>query len=87
MVILTDHNRLVGNNVQNNALAGIFLFGDATTPERQTATGNLILGNGNVVVGSIFALTNNTISGSQTSAQTVGQVVSEEGSPVRVNEP
>lgn len=87
MVIQTDNNRLVGNNVQGNEFGGIVLMGDATTIARRTAIGNLVLGNGNVVVGSTFALTNNTISGSQISTQTVGQIVSQEGSPIRQSGP
>jgi parallel beta-helix repeat protein len=81
--IQTDNNRLIGNNVQNNEFAGIVLAGDSTTIDRRTAIGNLILGNGNVVAGSQFALSNNTISGSALSVQSVGQVVSQEGSPLR----
>lgn len=61
MAIQTDNNRLIGNNVQKNEFAGIALLGDNTTITRRTAIQNLILGNSNVVVGSTFALTNNTI--------------------------
>ena len=86
IVVDADNNRFVGNNIELNEVAGISLVGDATTRPDRTATGNLILGNNNVVVGSDYVLTNNTISGSNRSllnvGQGVGRLLDEIGPPV-----
>ncbi len=80
IAVNSDNNQFVGNNVEGNEIAGIRIVEDTcTNPVRpnRTATGNLILGNGTVVMGSPFVLTNNTISGSRTSLMNVGQAIGE----------
>lgn len=72
-----DSNRYVGNNLNNNAVAGIELFGDGSGAADLTATGNFILGNPGLVAGSSYVLANNSISGSSTSVVTVGQAISQ----------
>lgn len=71
-----DGNRYFGNNLENNQVAGIALFGTASTGPALTATGNLIVGNGTLVSGDSAVLSQNTISGSQISSGNPGQVIS-----------
>lgn len=71
-----DNNRYFGNNLQNNQVAGLALFGSASTVPARTATGNLIVGDGTIVTGDASVLSQNTISGAQISLGTVGQAIS-----------
>ncbi|MBZ5569031.1 MAG: right-handed parallel beta-helix repeat-containing protein [Acidobacteriia bacterium] len=78
MLVSADNTQFVGNNVEGNEVAGIRLTQDSClNPVRpnRTATGNLILGNHNVVMGTDYVLTHNTISGSKTSLQNVGEAI------------